>query len=95
MKPSFVRCAVLAALAALSLASSLIAQNAPPASLSEADVRQLIVRGQPADHARLSAHFTALAERYASEAKRHASMQPAFAGNTKLAHLAASQAAHC
>ncbi|MDO8793115.1 MAG: hypothetical protein Q7J25_00675 [Vicinamibacterales bacterium] len=63
--------------------------------MTTADVQQLITRGQPADHARLSAHFTAMADRYAAEAKRHASMQPAFAGNSKLAHLAVSQAAHC
>lgn len=95
MKSNAVYTLGLAVLVALGLNSGLLAQPKPAAPLSAADVQQLITRGQPADHARLSAHFTALADRYSAEAKRHASMQPAFAGNAKLAHMAASQAAHC
>lgn len=95
MKTYFVRFAVLAVLAALTSASNLIAQNTASASLSEADVRQLIVRGEPADHARLSAHFATMAQRYATDAKRHESMGQAFSGNTKLAHIATSQREHC
>jgi len=78
--------------AALALTPILTAQDKP---LNMAEIEQLIARGQPADHARLSAHFGALAERYTVDGKRHAAMRPAFAGNTKLANLAASQAAHC
>lgn len=95
MKSNVVCTIGLAVLVALGLSLSLTAQSKPATPLSTADVQQLISRGQPADHARLSAHFTALADRYAAEAKRHASMQPAFAGNAKLANMAASQAAHC
>lgn len=95
MKSNAVYTLGLAVLVALGLGSGLTAQGKPAAPLSAAEVQQLISRGQPADHARLSAHFTAMADRYAAEAKRHASMQPAFAGNSKMAHLAVSQAAHC
>jgi len=87
-----VRSVLLAALAAFATASRLVAQSTP---LSEDEVRQLIVRGEPADHARLNAHFTAIADRYAADAKRHEAMGQAFAGNTKLAHMAASQREHC
>ncbi|MGE0444095.1 MAG: hypothetical protein AB7P99_02625 [Vicinamibacterales bacterium] len=81
--------------AAVVAATGLSAQDKPAAPLSSAEVRQLITRGQPADHARLSAHFAAQADRYAADARRHSTMQPAFSGNSKLAHMAASQAAHC
>lgn len=95
MKSSFASSIVFVVLAALTPASNLSAQSTPSASLSEADVRQLIVRGEPADHTRLSAHFATMAQRYATEAKRHESMGQAFAGNTKLAHIATSQREHC
>jgi len=35
----------------------------------------------PGDNARLAAHFTALADRYAAEAKRHTSMAQSFVDN--------------
>jgi hypothetical protein len=95
MKTYFVRFVVLAGLAALTPESHLIAQNSPSAPLNEAEVRQLIVRGEPADHARLSRHFTAMAQQYTTDAKRHESMGQAFSGNTKLAHIAVSQQEHC
>ncbi len=95
MKTLLVRLVVLAALTTLTPASTLIAQGPQAALLTEADVRQLIVRGEPADHARLNAHFTAMADRYAADAKRHEAMGQAFAGNTKLAHMATSQREHC
>lgn len=86
---------VLATLLAVALPFGLGAQSKPQAPLTTAEIQQLITRGQPADHARLSTHFTAMADRYAAEGKRHATMQPAFSGNAKLAHMAASQAEHC
>ena len=95
MQAHFARSLLVLTLTALTPASVLLAQNAPSSMLSETEVRQLIVRGEPADHARLSAHFDAMAQRYASDAKRHESMGQAFAGNTKLAHMAASQREHC
>lgn len=91
-----VRSLTLATLVALAVPSVPGAQTTPaPATLASGDIQQLIARGQPADHARLSAHFASLANRYEAEARRHAGMQPAFTGNAKLSHLATSQAAHC
>jgi hypothetical protein len=90
-----VRSLAATVLVVLTVAASLTAQNRPSAPLTGEEIQRLIIRGEPADHARLSAHFGALADQYAADAKRHATMQPAFAGNTKLAHMAASQAAHC
>jgi hypothetical protein len=48
----------------------------PPASslLNDLELRQLVARSEPADHARLAWHFNLLAERYTADAKRHASM---------------------
>jgi hypothetical protein len=95
MKTYFVRLAVLTVLAVPASAPNLMAQATASAALSEAEVRQLIVRGAPADHARLGAHFATLALQYETDAKRHESMGQAFSGNTKLAHVAASQREHC
>jgi hypothetical protein len=95
MKTRFASSIVLIVLAALTPASNLSAQNTPSAVMNEAEVRQLLVRGAPADHARLSTHFTAMAQRYTTDATRHEAMGQAFSGNTKLAHMAASQREHC
>ncbi|HKE83326.1 MAG TPA: hypothetical protein VKB50_06215, partial [Vicinamibacterales bacterium] len=57
-------------------------------------VRELVARAEPADNARLSAHFTALADRYAAEAKRHVSMAQSFNGNPSR-NLGSGMSAHC
>jgi hypothetical protein len=81
-------------LALLMFAGNAPSQTASPI-LNTLEVQKLVASSEPAAHSKLSAHFAALADRYAADATRHASLQPAFAGNSKLAHLAASQAAHC
>lgn len=95
MKRFFVHSLGILTAAALAVTPELSAQGQAAATMTMTEVQQLIARGQPADHARLSAHFSTLANQYAAEAKRHAAMRPAFAGNTKLAAMATSQAAHC
>jgi hypothetical protein len=70
---------VVAAL--LMLASSAAAQQNSSAILKTLKVRQLVTRGEPADHARLSAHYSALADQYAAEARRHTLMSESFVGN--------------
>lgn len=96
MTTYLVRSVLLAVLAALTSASLLVAQSSLQSSqLNEAEVRQLIARGEPTDHARLNSYFTAMADRYAADAKRHETMGQAFAGNTKLANIGASQREHC
>src|SRR5262245_56400158 len=56
------------------------AQSKP---LTTSEVSELIARGDPADHARLSAHFTALAERQAADVKIHTAMRQAYANSGK------------
>ena len=95
MKTIRIRLAVILALSTWTPASELIAQPSQLSLLNEVEVRQLIERGEPADHVRLSGHFTLLAQRYEADAKRHESMGQAFSGNPKLAAMASSQREHC
>ena len=86
----------LAALTVLVLATNTLAQTpAAPAPLSAAEFQQLVSSGTPADHARLKAYFSALADQDIAEAKRHDAMQQAFARNTKMGAMATSMSAHC
>jgi len=57
-------------------------------------VQQLVKRAEPADNARLAAHFTALADGYVAEATRHTSMSQSFVGNPNRS-LGAGMSAHC
>jgi hypothetical protein len=84
----------LPALALLVFAGNAVAQDKSPALLNALEVRQLVARAEPSDHARLSAHFAALAERYAAEAKRHTSMSRSFVGNPSR-NLGTGMSAHC
>jgi hypothetical protein len=87
----------LAAVAVLTLAASVAAQGKPTAVLNTLEVQQLVQRSEPAepaDNARLGAHFTALADRYTAEAKRHASMAQSFIGNPSR-NLSTGMSAHC
>ena len=84
----------LAAVFVLSLASSVTAQDKPSGLLSNLEVRQLVARAEPVDQAQLSAHFTALADRYGAEAKRHMSMSQSFIGNPSR-NLGTGISAHC
>ena len=76
----------------LSVAAPLLAQ-APGKPLTAAEVSRLISKGDPADHARLSAHFTALAERQATDVKIHTAMQQAYANSGKPSGV--SMVNHC
>ena len=61
----------IAAIVVLTFAVSVAAQEKPSGPLNSVEVQQLVKRAEPGDNARLAAHFTALADRYAAEAKRH------------------------
>lgn len=68
------------------LACGALAANAaqePPATplLTASQVRQLIASAQPADHARLRAHFEALSAKYTADAARHTALASAAGGN--------------
>lgn len=84
----------IAAMAVLMFAGSLAAQEKPTGLLNNLEVRQLVARAEPADNARLGAHFSALADRYAAEAKRHISMSQSFSGNPSR-NLGTGMSAHC
>ena len=93
MTPFSVSTFAIVATFAAGLTSALNAQDKSAAPLSTVEIQQLISRGQPADHAQLSAHFTALADEQAADAKRHTAMQQAYAGSNKAG--AVSMSAHC
>jgi hypothetical protein len=82
------------ALAFLALAGNSAAQDKSPALLNSLEVQQLVKRAEPGDNARLAGHFTALAERYLAEAKRHTSMSQGFVGNPSR-NLGTGVSAHC
>ena len=83
-----------AAATLLTLAASATAQDKPNGLLNTLEVRQLVARAAPADNARLATHFSALAERYTAEAKRHVSMSQSFVGNPSR-NLGTGMSAHC
>ena len=71
---------VLAAGAALMLVTlaNIATAQTPSPILNTLEVQKLVASTDPADNARLSAHFAALADRYAREATRHDAMAQAF-----------------
>jgi hypothetical protein len=83
----------IAALTMLSVAGVSAAQDKTPI-LNSLEVRQLVARGEPGDNTRLTAHFTALADRYTAEARRHTSMSTGFVGNPSR-NLGAGMSTHC
>jgi hypothetical protein len=89
-----IRSLSLPALAFLVFAGSVVAQDKSPALLNTLEVQQLVKRAEPGDNARLAAHFTALADGYATEAKRHTSMSQSFVGNPSR-NLGTGMSAHC
>ena len=94
MRTTHFRSVVIAAVALLTMAGSVSAQGTPGGLLNSLEVRQLVARAEPVDHARLGVHFSALADRYAAEAKRHISMSQSFVGNLSR-NLGTGMSAHC
>jgi len=68
-------------LALLATVITAAAQTRDPKVLNVIALRQLVASAEPGDHAKLSAHFAALAEQYTEEAARHTAMSKAFGGN--------------
>jgi hypothetical protein len=77
MRTISIRVVAGAALALTALVNSASAQTGSPI-LNTVEVQKLVASTDPADNARLSVHFAALAERYAREATRHNAMAQAF-----------------
>ena len=94
MRTVHVRSFFIAAIAVLALAPSAAAQEKPSGLLNSLEVRQLVARAEAADNARLAVHFSALADRYTAEAKRHISMSQSFIGNPSRS-LGTGMSAHC
>ena len=77
MRTISIRVPALGTFAFLALAGAAAAQTSLPI-LNALEVRTLVASSEPADNARLSAHFAALADGYAADAKRHNAMAQAF-----------------
>ncbi len=84
----------IATFAVVIFAGATMAQEKPSAVLNALEVRQLVARGEAADGVRLGAHFRALGEQYAAEARRHSAMGKSFGGNPTRS-LGAGMSMHC
>ena len=89
-----IRSLLLPALAFVLFAGSTAAQDKSAALLNTLEVQQLVKRAEPGDNARLAAHFTALADGYVDQAKRHTSMAQSFVGNANRS-LGTAMSVHC
>ena len=69
------------ALAILAVAPAAATQSVSSPILNALDVQTLVANATSSDHARISAHFAALAERYAARATRHKAIARALMGN--------------
>lgn len=94
MKPFSLRLASIGALALGSFIGTASAQSAPSPILSSLEVQRLVLSGTPADNVRLGAHFGALADQYAAEARQHEDMAREYKGTTNR-RLAESMPVHC
>lgn len=63
--------------------------------LNTLEVQKLVASSEPADNAKLSAHFSALADRYAGDAKRHEAMARAVVASPNRNSSGAGMSAHC
>jgi len=70
----------LSVAALLTFATVAAAQTKSPL-LNTIELKKLVTSDAPADHARLHAHFVALADRYVADARRHEAMAQAYVGN--------------
>lgn len=71
---------VLAGLALLALTTAAAAQDRSRL-LTSIEVKEFVTSSRPADHARLSDHFAALADKYTSDARRYRNVAFAMTGN--------------
>jgi hypothetical protein len=94
MRPFAIPTLAMGALAIAAIAGSAAAQTAASPVLNALEVQALVANAGAGDHARLSAHFAALAQHYAVEARRHTSMAQGFIGNPSR-QLPTTMGAHC
>ena len=84
-----------AALALATFVTTATAQTTAAPILNTLEVQKLVASADPADNARVSAHFAALADRYAREASRHDAMAQAFIAAPTRRTPTNSAADHC
>ena len=94
MRTVHIRFTAMAVLAVVTMAGTVAAQEKRTALLNSLEVRQLVARAEPTDNAGLAAHFSALADQYTAEAKRHVSMSQSFVGNPSRT-LGTGMSVHC
>jgi hypothetical protein len=95
MRTMSTRTIMFGTLGMVAFAAGAAAQAPPSPILTVLEVRKLVTSTDPADNARLSAHFAALADRYAADAKRHSAMAQAFIGAPTRRVPANAAADHC
>lgn len=95
MRTIIFRSLAIGALAALTFAGTARAQTPASPILNTLEVQKLVSSSEPADNARLSAHFAALADRYAADARRHKNMADAFIAAPTRRVPATGAADHC
>ena len=74
------RSLAIGTVATLMFAGAALSQTTSPI-LNTLEVQKLVASSEPGDNAKLSTHFTALADRYAAEARRHTTMAQSYVGN--------------
>ena len=87
--------AAIAITATVLAATAVAAQQTSSSILNSIEVAELVKRAEPADHARLGAHFQAMSGRYEAEAQRHVAMARSFTGNPIRNNYGAGMSAHC
>jgi hypothetical protein len=95
MRAISIRLIAVGTLAVVALAGAAAAQTPSSPILNALEVRKLVSSSEPADNARLSAHFAALADRYAADARRHNAMAQAFIAAPTRRVSANTAADHC
>jgi hypothetical protein len=100
MRGLTLRAAALGAVTVLVCAGAARAQAGAQAGarspiLSTLEVKKLVASGDPADNARLAAHFSALADQYAADAERHKEMAQAFIASPTRRTAVNAAADHC
>ena len=88
-------CLTAAVVIVASSATMVLAQGRSSPVLNSIEVQMLVKNDQPADNAKLSAHFAALAEQYDLDARRHENMARAFIASPTRRTPANTAADHC
>ena len=95
MKTIRLRTLSIGALALSTFAGGAVAQTTSSSILNSLEVQELITRAEPADHARLGAHFAALSEQYAADARKHTAMAQGFMAGPPRRATDTATGSHC